>query len=286
MVTLNDLANPELLEENHENGVAIENHIIEKSSFEPVIVVKLIVTNDPIRICTSGDLTQLEKLHLSGYRLENKEYVVFKKLIRKPVVLSIEYLKILMEMGLNFGVYMPIYNSETGVCQRVSLFKYAMMFSTSETSKLLLQTAFGLLFEDDILAWIFCNFPCCVDELLPLLLFKHQVNPNSNYTGVTALGKAIYENNNLQQVQELLRAGADPNIKSRHQHPLKLACLIGNVEMVKLLVSADSFYSSKKLLRITKKQENNQELIEFIHSIEEAPKLLKKRSSKMKMSFL
>lgn len=286
MTTLQDLSNPDLLEENHEKGVAIENHILEKSSFEPVIVVKLIVTNDPIRICASGDLTQLKNLHQSGYRLENKEYVVFKKLIRKPVVLSAEYLQTLMAIGLNFGVHMPICNAETGAYQRISLFKYAMMFSTSEISKLLLQTASNLLFEDDILPWVFCNFPCCVDELLSILLFKHNVNPNSSYTGVTSLGKAIYDNNNLQQVQDLLRAGADPNIKSRHQHPLRLACLIGNVEMVKLLVSADSFYSTKKLLRIANKQENNGELIEFIQSIEDAPKLLRKRSSKMKMSFL
>lgn len=219
-----------------DSGLSVEQRMVQSQKEvrlkTPVVLVKAIITDNPVTITLSGDLVQMQKLHETGFRFEgrNLDQQILSKFALKRMLVSDDYLSLMMKVGLDFSISMS---------SSMSFFRFTTLFGTPELSLQLLRLVSNLRLEPDIAAWLTHTRSCCAEELLPLLLERHRVNPNVRYQGYTALGEAIVQQNAVL-VQKLLSAGADPNQRSQYARPLKLAQQRESTAIIDLLIDAGS----------------------------------------------
>lgn len=235
MTTLENLRNMDA-DSLLDTGLSVSQRLVPPSKEvrlkTPVVVIRAIVTDNPLTITLSGDLVQMQKLYETGFRFEgrNLDQRLLSKFALKRMLVSDDYISLMMKVGLDFS---------TSMSSSMSLFRFTTLFGTSELSLQLLRLVSNLRLEPDIAAWLVHTRSCCAEELLPLLLERHRVDPNVRYQGYTALGEAIVQQNAVL-VQKLLSAGADPNQRSQYSRPLKLAQQRESTAIIDLLIDAGS----------------------------------------------
>ena len=233
-------------------GLAVKDAREDKSLRlqNPVVILKAIITDDPLAVCTSGDLLQLQRLIATGFRLDGRQKDVFilKELVGQQLILHPDYFRCLLQLGLNFGTRIPHSYSVLEKPVLLSLFKYTMLFGLTEFAQELLNLGTNLNLEEDIAAWLVLHRACCAEKLLPLLIERHHVDLNAPFVACTALGKAIEERKE-GLVRLLLKHGANPNKRSNHKHPLKIAVKLGELTLVSILKEAGAECSQRRLSR-------------------------------------
>lgn len=60
-----------------DSGLSVEQRMVQSQKEvrlkTPVVLVKAIITDNPVTITLSGDLVQMQKLHETGFRFEGRE---------------------------------------------------------------------------------------------------------------------------------------------------------------------------------------------------------------------